>query len=140
MGFRARLACGRRHRARNDESTGAPLDSIEPTRLTLALARDAGHWGAEARLRAAARVKRVNDSDGTATSPWFRPPGYGVLDLAGWWRPAKTVRVAFALDNVLDKTYWLWSDIRLADARNPAGVDFYSQPGRRLSARVEVAF
>ena len=128
------------HARGSDENTGAPLDSVEPTRLTLALAHDAGAWGAEARLRAAARVKRVDDGTGPTASPWFRPPGYGTLDLAAWWRPAKTVRLALALDNLFDKSYWLWSDIRLADARNPAGVDFYSQPGRRLSARVEASF
>jgi hemoglobin/transferrin/lactoferrin receptor protein len=128
------------HARGSDEASGAPLDSVEPTKLSLALAHDAGPWGAEARLRAAARVKRVNDSSGATFSPWFRPPGYGRLDLAAWWRPAKGLRLALALDNVFDKTHWQWSDIRLADARNPAGVDFYSQPGRRLSARVEASF
>lgn len=128
------------HARGSDETSGAPLDSVEPTKLSLALAHDAGPWGAEARLRAAARVKRVNDNSGATVSPWFRPPGYGTLDLAAWWRPVKSLRLALALDNVFDKTHWQWSDIRLADARNPAGIDFYSQPGRRLSARVEASF
>ncbi len=63
-----------------------------------------------------------------------------VLDLSAWWKPSKQWRLSAALNNVFDKKYWLWSDIRLADARNPLGVDFYSQPGRTLAARLEYAF
>jgi len=123
-----------------DESANQPLDTVEPLRGSLALIRDAGGWGAEARLRAAAAVKRVNDYSGGVLTPWFRPSGYQVLDLAAWWKPSKSVRVSVALNNVFDEKYWLWSDIRLADARNPLGVDFYSQPGRNLAARFEYAF
>jgi hemoglobin/transferrin/lactoferrin receptor protein len=122
-----------------DESANQPLDTVEPARLFLALARDAGSWGAEARLRAAAEVKRVNDYSGGVYTPWFRPPGYEVLDLGAWWHPGRRVRFSVALNNLFDEKYWLWSDIRTADARNPVGVDFYSQPGRSAAARVEFA-
>lgn len=123
-----------------DQTTGRPLDSVEPTRSVLALVREAPQWGAAATLRAAAAVKRVDDFSGPTFSPWFRPPGYGVLDLSAWWRPLQRLRTTLAVNNVLDRKYWLWSDIRQADARNPVGVDFYSQPGRSVSARIEYAF
>jgi hemoglobin/transferrin/lactoferrin receptor protein len=128
------------HARGTDQASGRPLDSVEPVRLSAALARDAGTWGAEARLRAARAVKRVNDFDGTTYSPWFRPPGYAVVDLSAWWKPARPLRLVVAANNVFDKKHWLWSDIRLADARNPAGVDFYSQPGRSVAARLQYAF
>lgn len=123
-----------------DESADQPLDTIEPTRVSLALIRDAGSWGGEARLRAAAGVRRVNDMDGNVYSPWFRPPSYEVLDLAAWVAPIKNMRLSLAVNNVFDAKYWLWSDIRLADSRNPIGVDFYSQPGRNIAARLEYLF
>jgi hemoglobin/transferrin/lactoferrin receptor protein len=123
-----------------NEENDRPLDSIEPMRLTLALEREAGAWGASARLRAAKGVHRVNDYSGTTYSPWFRPPGYGVLDLGAWWTPHKNARLTLAVNNVFDKKYWLWSDIRQADARNPQGVDFYTQPGRNLAAGFEYVF
>ncbi|HSW32899.1 MAG TPA: TonB-dependent hemoglobin/transferrin/lactoferrin family receptor, partial [Steroidobacteraceae bacterium] len=123
-----------------DEGANQPLDSVEPTRLSLALARDAGTWGAEARLRAATAVKRVNDFSGATLSPWFRPPAYEVFDSSVWWKPARQIRLSLAVNNLFDEKYWLWSDIRQADARNPAGVDFYSQPGRSVSATVQYAF
>lgn len=123
-----------------DRENDVPLDSIEPVRLSLALARDAGIWGAEARLRAARGVKRVNDYNGATHSPWFRPSGYGVLDMSFWYEPVKNARLVVAVNNVTDRKYWLWSDIRHADARNPQGVDFYSQPGRHVSASFEYSF
>lgn len=128
------------HARGTDEASDRPLDSVEPTRYLLTLGRDAGGWGADATLRAASAVKRVNDYSGTTYSPWFRPPRYEVLDLAAWWKPTQRLRLALAVNNVFDEKYWLWSDIRQADARNPAGVDFYSQPGRNFSAKVEYAF
>ncbi len=128
-----------------DEELDRPLDSIEPTRLVLTLDRHAGLWGMGARLRAAQGVRRVNDCTtvactGAGLSPWFRPPGYGVLDISGWYEPAKGARLTVAINNLTDRKYWLWSDIRNADARNPQGVDFYSQPGRHLSASFEYSF
>ncbi|MBI3140603.1 MAG: TonB-dependent hemoglobin/transferrin/lactoferrin family receptor [Rhodocyclales bacterium] len=124
----------------DDESAGRPLDSVEPTRFSLGLAREAGAWGAEGRLRAAAKKNRVNDFSGSTFSPWFRPGGYGVVDLSAWWRPAKGAQINLAVHNLFDRKYWLWSDIRQADARNPLGVDFYSQPGRSLSASFAYQF
>lgn len=117
-----------------NQSTGQPLDSIEPMRLSLGLERNAGTWGAQARLRAARAVSRTDDSDGA----WFRPGGYGVADLSFWWQPARAVRVGFAVNNLFDKKYWLWSDIRQADAAMPAGVDFYTQPGRNVALSVQI--
>lgn len=117
-----------------DESTDQPLNSIEPTRLTLGLARDAGEWGAEARLRAATAKHRVDDSGGTV----FRPDGYATADLSAWWRLHRTTRLTASVNNLFDKKYWLWSDIRQADALNPVGVDFYSQQGRSLSVSLNL--
>ncbi|MDP3743765.1 MAG: TonB-dependent hemoglobin/transferrin/lactoferrin family receptor [Methylotenera sp.] len=117
-----------------DESTDQPLNSIEPTRLTLGLAHDAGTWGAEARLRAAASKSRVDDSSGTV----YRPAGYTTTDLSAWWQLHRTARITASVNNLFDKKYWLWSDIRQADSLNPTGVDFYSQPGRSLSVSLNL--
>jgi hemoglobin/transferrin/lactoferrin receptor protein len=120
----------------DNKENDQPLNSVEPLRASFGLVRDAGSWGAEARLRAAASKQRVDDSNGT----WFRPAGYGVTDLAGWIKPSRDTRVTVALNNVFDKKYWLWSDIRQADATDPAGVDFYSQPGRNIRLAFQADF
>lgn len=135
------LAGSYAHTVGDNEETNQPLNTIEPERMTLSLARTAGNWGALARIRAASKKSRVDDTDGSGgTDEWFRTPAYGVLDLSTWWSPSKNTRLTLAVNNVLDKKYWLWSDIRQADARNPDGVDFYSQPGRNVSASFEYRF
>ncbi|MBK9445645.1 MAG: TonB-dependent hemoglobin/transferrin/lactoferrin family receptor [Betaproteobacteria bacterium] len=118
-----------------------PLNSIEPLRLSMGIARDAGSWGAEARLRAATRKSRIDDSAGSATDPaYYRTPGYGVTDLTAWVKPSRDTRVTFGVNNVFDKKYWLWSDIRQADALSPEGVDFYSQAGRTFRVALQADF
>lgn len=126
-----------------DKSTDQPLNSVEPTRLSLALAHDAGVWGTETRLRAASAKKRVSDWSSPNVStldPYYRPGGYAVVDVAAWWQVDKRVRVNAGVNNLFGRKYWLWSDIRQADARNPLGVDFYTQPGRHLVASLQVDF
>lgn len=119
-----------------DEDSGEPINSVEPARLTMGLLHDAGTWGAEGRVRAAARKRRIDESAGA----FFHTPGYAVADLYAWWRLAKQLRVTASVTNLFDRKYWLWSDIRQADATDPLGVDFYSQPGRRLNVALQVDF
>jgi hemoglobin/transferrin/lactoferrin receptor protein len=133
----------------SNEENSQPLNSVEPLRLSASLARDFGNWGSEGRLRAASRKTRIDNSTGTATDPvYFRTPGYAVTDVSVWWkidrhgpRPGSAqAQITLALNNVFDKKYWLWSDIRQADAHSPLGVDFYSQPGRNLSLAFQSDF
>lgn len=119
-----------------NEETGQPLNSVEPMRLSASLTRDFGGWGLEGRLRAATQKDRVDDSAGA----WFRPGAYAVSDLSAWWKISRKAQLTLALNNVFDNKYWLWSDIRQADATNPVGVDFYSQPGRNVSVALQVDF
>lgn len=124
------------HARGDNEQSGQPLDSVEPSRLAVNLTRDFGAWGAEARVHAAARKKRVDDTQGT----WFRTPGYGVTDLSAWWKIDRRTQLNVSVNNLFDKKYWLWGDIRQADAYAPLGVDFYSQPGRNLNVALQVDF
>jgi hemoglobin/transferrin/lactoferrin receptor protein len=119
-----------------NEETGQPLNSVEPMRLSANLARDFGVWGLEGRLRAATQKDRVDDSAGA----WFRPGAYAVSDVSAWWKISRKAQLTLALNNIFDNKYWLWSDIRQADATNPVGVDFYSQPGRNVSVALQVDF
>lgn len=120
----------------SNEQNGQPLNSVEPARLSVGLLRDAGLWGAEGRVRAAARKSRIDDSAGA----FFRTPGYAVADLAAWVKLGSKLRLNVAIGNLLDRKYWLWSDIRQADAPDPLGVDFYSQPGRKFSVALQADF
>lgn len=121
-----------------DEDSGQPLNSVEPARLSLALSYDRGAWGAESRLRSAVRKSEVDDTG--SEGAWFQPPGYAVVDLSAWWRVDRRTQLTVGVNNVFDRKYWLWSDIRQADARDPLGVDFYSQPGRSVNVALQMDF
>jgi len=124
-----------------NEETGQPLNSVEPMRLSANLARDFGVWGVEGRLRAASAKDRIDDTGGTPADPvYVRLPAYTVSDVAVWWKFHRKAQLTLALNNIFDKKYWLWSDIRQADARSPLGLDFYSQTGRNLSVALQVDF
>jgi hemoglobin/transferrin/lactoferrin receptor protein len=119
-----------------NEQTNQPLNSIEPTRLSAGIAYDVGRWGSEGRLRAASRKRDIDESKET----WFHTPGYAVTDFSAWFKPTRDTRVVLAVNNLFDQKYWLWGDIRQADATNPVGVDFYSQPGRNLRLSFQADF
>lgn len=119
--------------------SGAPLNSVEPLRLSLGLGYDVGQWGGEWRLRAAAGKNRIDQS----SNRYFRTPGYGVSDLAAWVRPTANTRLVVALNNVFDQKHWLWSDVRQADVTSTgdlAAPDFYTQPGRNLRVAFQADF
>lgn len=124
--------------ARGDnQSAGQPLNSVEPMRLTLGVGHDTASWGADARLRAAKAVTRVD----ARSVDYLRPSGYGVMDLGAWWTPAKGARLNLAINNLFDRKYLLWADVRHAAlTANDPGPDFYSQPGRNLAASLRLDF
>lgn len=119
-----------------DENTGEPVDSVEPLRASLGVSYASGSWGLGSRLRAAGAKSRIDSS-----SDYYRTPGYGVIDLAAWIKLGEHTRLNVALDNVLDKKYWIWSDIRHMNVlAATSGVDFYSQPGRNLRVALQADF
>lgn len=115
--------------------TGVAINTVEPLRASFGLAYDVGQWGGEWRLRVAKGKNRVDDSGGA----WFRTPGYGINDLAAWFRPTANTRFVVAVNNVFDQKYWYWADIRQADT-SLTGVDFYSQPGRNVRVSFQADF
>ncbi|MBS1210864.1 MAG: TonB-dependent hemin, ferrichrome receptor [Proteobacteria bacterium] len=118
-----------------DQSSGKPLNSVEPKRGSLSAAwTPSERWGAEWRLRAATGKDHID----TSSTNYYRTSGYGVNDLAAWWQVQPKVRINLALNNVFDKTYYLWSDVRRSGltATDPA-PEFYTQPGRNLALTVK---
>lgn len=120
-----------------DQSTGKPLNSVEPKRANLAAQwTPSEQWGAEWRLRAAAGKNHIDNSN--SAYGYYRTAGYGVNDVSAWWQVQPKVRVNLAINNVFDKTYYLWSDVRRSgvSAADPA-PEFYTQPGRNLALSVK---
>ena len=122
-------------------SADQPLNTVDPARLYLNLGWDGSlasrPVALDARLRAALKKDRVDTSE----VDYFRTPGYAIVDFSASMQIHPKARVNLALNNLFDKKYWVWSDVRqVALTTTDAGPAFYTQPGRNLSAALQVDF
>lgn len=115
----------------DDKTQDVPLNSVDPLRGTLGLAYDGERWGTEL----VGTFARRNDRP--ADPAYYRPAGYGVLDLYAHWNFAPGAKFNLGLMNLTDKTYTDWSDVN-GVAANSAVLDRYTRPGRNLSASLSV--
>ncbi|VVQ03565.1 Vitamin B12 transporter BtuB [Pseudomonas fluorescens] len=126
---------------RNDDS-GQPLNSINPLTGVFGLGYDQEQYGALLSWTLVKRQTRVdstsfNTPDGTSTQ--FKTPGFGVLDLAGFYKVTDDVTVNAGLYNLTNKKYWQWDDVRGYDSvgeasvTQPANLDRLTQPGRNFA-------
>ncbi|MBP6018672.1 MAG: TonB-dependent hemoglobin/transferrin/lactoferrin family receptor [Burkholderiaceae bacterium] len=119
-----------------DQDTGRYLNSVAPLKAVVALGYRANQWGAEAITTLAKRRSHVEYPQATpeVSTPDFQAPGYGLLDLTGWWTPpaVKGVRLQAGLYNVFDKKYWNALDVPRSSGRDVAPIDSYTQSGRSV--------
>ena len=59
---------------------------------------------------------------------YFNAPGYGTVDLIGFWNFNKNLSLNAGVFNILDKKYWVAQDV-VAVNQNSAQLDLYTQPG-----------
>lgn len=131
------------HGRNND--TGQPINSINPLTGVFGLGYDQSRYGGLLSWTLVKRKTRVDDSNFHApdgTSSQFKTPGFGVLDLTGFYKVTDDVTVNAGLYNLTDKKYWLWDNVRGYDGvgeagvTSPANLDRLSQPGRNFSVNV----
>ncbi|SIS06460.1 hemoglobin/transferrin/lactoferrin receptor protein [Aquipseudomonas alcaligenes] len=113
-----------------DLETNQRLSSLAPITSLLGLSYTRDQYGADLMLRAAAARDKVENAGD------FEAPGYGVVDMTGWWQPAELKGVKFqaGLFNALDKKYWNVLNVPTGTLAQPD--DYYSEVGRnfRVSA------
>lgn len=129
---------------KNDDN-GEPINSVNPLKAVMGLGYDQETYGA---LVSWTLVKRKDQVDNTSffapdgTSKQFKSPGYGVVDLTGFYKVTKDVTVNAGLYNLTDKKYWNWDDVRGYDSvgeagvLNPANMDRLTAPGRNFSVNL----
>ncbi len=93
----------------------APLNTIQPLRAVLGMRYDAIEWGAFANLiwnqgKSASDVNFNSNTGGTANQ--FLTPASTILNLTGYWKPAKQITVNFNLNNVFNSAYWNWAGVQ----------------------------
>ena len=125
-----------------NEDTGEPINSVNPLKAVLGLGYEQENYGALVSWTLVKRKDQVDDSnffspDGTSTQ--FKSPGYGVIDLSGFYKVTRDVTVNAGLYNLTDKKYWNWDDVRGYDSVgeagviNPANMDRLTAPGRNFA-------
>ncbi|WP_313739172.1 TonB-dependent receptor [Pseudomonas sp.] len=140
LGLYAQGAVTYQH-GRNDDN-GQPLNSINPLTTVWGLGYEQPGYGGLLSWTLVKRKDRVDDTtffapDGTSSQ--FRTPGYGVLDLSGFYKLTDDLTLNAGLYNLTDKKYWQWDSVRGYDGLGEAGVtqpanlDRLTLPGRNVA-------
>ncbi len=130
---------------RNDDS-GEPLNSVNPLKGVFGLGYEQEQYGALASWTLVKKQNRVDSTtfhapDGSTGGP-FKTPGFGIVDLTGYYKVTKDITLNGGLYNVTDKKYWNWDDVRSYDGVGEAGVtapanlDRLTQPGRNVAVNL----
>ncbi|UCC15271.1 MAG: TonB-dependent receptor [Gammaproteobacteria bacterium] len=117
--------------ARGDNrEANEPLNSVGPPQAVLAGSWTSPSGSTEATLAGTftRRHSRLDESGGEL----FEAPGYGVADFFITPRWGEHLVVRAGLENLLDKTYWRWAQVRGFAPGDPA-VPLLSEPGRSVS-------
>jgi len=122
-----------------------PLDTINPLKAVLGLHYDQAKWGGHAVLTYSA-AKDAEDTTLIASPTnrgqrvaQFAPAAWQTVDVGAYWQPTEQFRVNANIHNVLDETYWHWSDVRGITANSP-DLDAFSAVGRSFSLALQYQF
>ncbi|AYC31681.1 TonB-dependent hemoglobin/transferrin/lactoferrin family receptor [Pseudomonas cavernae] len=125
-------------RGKNEEN-GAPINSVDPLKAVLGLgyAAPSGRFGGDLAWTLVAAKTRVDQSQSAALRirEQFETPGYGTLDLNGWWQVSEQLSVNAGLFNLTDKQYWQWGDVQGLDSSSPS-LGRFTQPGRHAAVNL----
>ncbi len=128
-----------------DNTSGLPLNTVDPASLSLGLQFEAPTWSMRADLRHNT-AKNAADVDPTGgvragSTQFTGVPAVTTLDLGGQVRLRKDIRLTANLVNLTNAKYWLWSDVQgLSTANAVTQADAYTQPGRHLNVSLIVDF
>jgi len=129
---------------RNSDN-GEPINSVNPLTGVFGLGYDQDNYGGLLSWTLVKKKDRVDDTkfkspDGVSSQ--FKTPGFGVLDLTGFYKVTDDVTVSAGVYNLTDKKYWLWDDVRgydgvgEASVISPANLDRLTQPGRNFAVNL----
>lgn len=125
-------------RGKNEEN-GAPINSVDPLKAVFGLgyAAPSGQFGGDIAWTLVGAKTRVDQSQSAALriSEQFETPGYGTLDVNGWWQISEQFSVNAGLFNLTDKQYWQWGDVQGLDTNSPS-LGRFTQPGRHAAVNL----
>ena len=120
-----------------NKEDGSHLNTELPLKVRLGTEYDLANWGIYANL--ILTDSKTEYSLAQQATP--KTPGYGILDIGGYWQAQQNLRLQVNVHNVLDKKYWTSNDMLwLSSTMQMQYKDHYSQTGRAISANVEFKF
>ncbi|MBP6563454.1 MAG: TonB-dependent hemoglobin/transferrin/lactoferrin family receptor [Neisseriaceae bacterium] len=109
-----------------------PLDSAQPPQIMLGVGYDTAIWGANLDWTLVAPKEKVSDKK------FVQAAGYGVVDATMFWNISKNAKLNMGVYNIGNKKYWDYVDVKGLTASVP--LDYYSRPGRSVSAALQLKF
>lgn len=134
-----------------DKNTGEFIRTVAPFKSILGVGYEQETWGADLSTILSGGMRdegRVTPITGPAFAyDTFDAPGYGIVNLTGWWEPKKTngLRIQAGVYNIFDKTYYNAVGVRDVSTSGAAStsnqpVAFYSEPGRTFKISLTQKF
>jgi hemoglobin/transferrin/lactoferrin receptor protein len=120
-----------------NRETGERLNSVGPPQAVIGATWLSPARRAEVALYATFTM-RHSDLDETG-GELFEAPGHGIYDLFVAYRFMGDLVARLAVENIGDKTWWRWSDVRGMAPDDPV-VPLMSQPGRSVSLNLSKEF
>lgn len=132
-----------------------PLDTVQPAKLIAGIGYDAPGktWGVNL-LGTFARGKQAQSTNRDSyrntgsgltesTVEFIRVPGFGRLDLWAYWQITPALRLDAGVQNLANKSHWLYSNARSYDASSAADwrrFQLAAQPGRSFNISLTATF
>lgn len=107
------------------------LSSVAPLKAIVGVGYEQENWGTDVTMVAAAAVSDKSDASS-------KPPGYGVVNLTGWWQPEalKGLTVQGGIYNLFDKTYYDALEVKNVSSL----TELYSESGRYFKVAISQRF
>jgi hemoglobin/transferrin/lactoferrin receptor protein len=117
-------------RGENREN-GQALNSVGPGQAVVGLSFNAAN--ADRQIRLQSTFTAAWDDRDETSGDLFKPPGHAVFDLYWTEGLGERARLRFGVQNLTDRVYWNWSDVRGLSPTDPA-IPYLAQAGLNLSA------
>ena len=124
--------------ARGDnEGTGNPVNSVGPAQAVVSFSWLSADETRELRLKSALAdaYDRIDESAGEL----FKPAGYAVFDLYFTQKLGDNLIVRAGLQNLTDRTYWNWADVRGLAPDDPI-IPYLAQAGRAATVSLNMVW
>ena len=121
----------------DNKVTGQPINSVGPTQAVLGFTWLSANESRQLRLKGTftGAYDRLDESAGEL----FKPAGHAVFDIYLTQKLGNNALVRAGLQNLTDRVYWNWSDVRGLSPSDPI-LPYLAQAGRTVSVSLNLVW